>query len=455
VAANPQAGVTLRPVPPETPALRRSLGLVRATAMVVGIIIGASIFVQPSLITAQVPTAGGIYAVWLVAGALTLAGALVCAELASAFPRSGGVYAFLREAYGPQAGFLWGWAMFWSVHTGIAAAIAMIFARYAAELVPLGDAGQRLTAIGAVLALSAVNYVGVRLGSAVQTALTIAKVGAVAALAVVLLLVGDAGAPAAAAVAGTPLTARGFLLALVAGLFAFGGWHMVAYAAEETREPETTIPRALLVGTLVVTACYIALNAAYLHVLPVERLITSPAVAADAADAVLGSGGRTVTAVLVVVSTLGALGGVVLAGPRLYYAMARDGLLFSALADVHPRYQTPHRAVALQAAWATVLVATNTYGALFRRVVYTEWLFFGLMALSLVWLRRRAEYRPAYRAPLVPVLPVLFALASGAIVVNEVLREPRRSAVGLAIVLSGLPVYWAWRRYAAARRIPA
>ncbi len=440
---------------PDAPALRRSLGLVRATAMVVGIIIGASIFVQPSLITAQVPTAGAIHAVWLVAGALTLIGALVCAELASAFPRSGGVYAFLREGYGPAAGFLWGWAMFWSVHTGIAAAIAMIFARFAAELVPMGDAAQRVTAIGAVLALSAVNYVGVRPGSAVQTALTIAKVGAVAALAVVLFAFGGAAAPAATAGAGAPLTVPGFLLALVAGLFAFGGWHMVAYAAEETREPETTIPRALLIGTVLVTACYIALNAAYLHVLPADRMIASSAVAADAADAVLGSGGRTVTAVLVVVSTLGALGGVILAGPRLYWAMARDGLLFRALAEVHPRYQTPHRAVVLQAAWATVLVATNSYRALFTRVVYTEWLFFGMMALALIWLRRRGDYRPAWRAPLVPALPVVFALASGAIVVNQLLREPRRSGAGLAIVLLGLPVYLVWRRFTAPRRVSA
>ncbi len=423
--------------------------------MVVGIIIGASIFVQPSLITAQVPTAGAIHAVWLVAGALTLVGALVCAELTSAFPKSGGVYAFLREGYGPAAGFLWGWAMFWSVHTGIAAAIAMIFARFAAELVPMGDAAQRVAAIVAVLALSVVNYGGVRPGSAVQTALTIAKVGAVAALAAVLFTLGERAAPAATAAPGTPLTVQGFLLALVAGLFAFGGWHMVAYAAEETREPEKTIPRALLIGTVLVTACYLALNAAYLHVLPAERMIASTAVAADAADAVLGRGGRAVTAVLVVVSTLGALGGVILAGPRLYYAMARDGLLFGALADVHPRYGTPHRAVALQAAWATVLVATNTYGALFRRAVYTEWLFFGLMAVSLLWLRRRAGYAPAYRAPLVPVLPVLFALASGAIVVNEMLREPRRSAGGLAIVLAGLPVYLVWRRVAAAGRMSA
>lgn len=436
--------------------LTRVLGLRHATALVVGTIIGASIFVQPSEITSRIPSAGGVVAVWAVAGVLTLCGALVCAELASAYPESGGVYAFLREAFSPGLGFLWGWAMFWTMHTGIIAAIAMVFARYVAFFVPLGPATSRMVAVGVVVVLSAVNYRGVRQGGALQAWFTAVKV-----LAVLLMIVvgaalgpavsapgaGEAAATAGAAVGGgtgTPAAHTGvsdFLLALVAGLFAYGGWHMVAYSAEETVDAPRTIPRALLLGTLIVTACYILLNAVYLHVLPLERVATSTRVAADAADAVLGSGGGAIMSGLVVFSTFGALNGIILAGPRAYYAMARDGLLFRWLGEVHARFRTPHRAIVLQAAWAAVLISTGTYRALFTRVVYTEWIFFALMAVGLMRLRRRPGPAPAYRVWGYPWVPAVFALAAFAIVFNQVLAEPRSSLLGLSMVLVGWPVY--------------
>ncbi len=310
--------------------LSRSLTPLHATALVVGIIIGASIFVQPSVITGTVPGVGAVYGVWIVSGVLTLCGALIAAELASAYPHAGGVYVFLREAFSPAVGFLWGWAMFWTMHTGIIAVIAMVFARYAAFFVPVGDAGQRAIAVIAIAVLTAVNYVGVRQGSLVQTTLTVLKVGAVAAIiAGVFGLGARVPVPATLGVgdSGQPFTVSNFLLGVVAGLFAFGGWHMVTYAAEEIREPERTIPRALVVGVLVVTASYIALNAAYFHVLSPWTIAHSNRVAADAADAVLGRGGAAAMSAIVVVSTFGALNGVVLAGPRAYLAMARDRLL--------------------------------------------------------------------------------------------------------------------------------
>ncbi|HWH51381.1 MAG TPA: amino acid permease [Gemmatimonadaceae bacterium] len=437
--------------------LSRSITPLHATALVVGIIIGASIFVQPSVITGAVPGVGAVYAVWIVSGLLTLCGALIAAELASAFPRAGGVYVFLREAYSPALGFLWGWAMFWTMHTGIIAVIAMIFARYVAFFVPVGDAGQRAIAVGAIVLLTGINYAGVRQGSIVQTTLTILKVGAVAAIIAVVFALGHspvaasaahAAMPAAApaAVATTKLGISNFSLGIVAGLFAFGGWHMVTYAAEEITDPERTIPRALVVGVLVVTASYVALNAAYFHVLTPDAIARSTRVAADAADAVLGRGGAAVMSAIVVISTFGAVNGVILAGPRAYLAMARDKLLVSWAAAVHPRYHTPHRALVLQGVWAVVLVSTGTYRALFTRVVYTEWIFFALMAIGLMRLRRRPTYAPAYRVWGYPVVPIVFAACSAYIVGNQLVTDPAASRVGLLFVLAGLPVYYLWLR---------
>jgi APA family basic amino acid/polyamine antiporter len=309
-------------------------------------------------------------------------------------------------------------------------------------------------ATAAVMALTGVNYVGVRQGSLVQTTLTILKVGAVVAIIVVAFVLGPRhGIPtssatgAAQAATDAPFTFSQFPLAVVAGLFAFGGWHMVTYAAEETREPERTIPRALLFGVLIVTACYIALNAAYFHVLLPEQIAKSGRVAADAADAVLGKGGAAFMSAVVAVSTFGALNGVILSGPRAYLAMARDGLLVSWAAAIHSRFHTPHRAILLQGVWAAVLVSTGTYRALFTRVVYTEWIFFALMAWGLIRLRGRTSYAPAYRVWGYPIVPMVFIVCSAYIVVNQIIADAANALTGLAFVAAGLPVYlWLLRR---------
>ncbi|MGH9349508.1 MAG: amino acid permease [Vicinamibacterales bacterium] len=424
--------------------LRRTMRLPDATAMVVGIIIGASIFVQPSEITRLVPDAGGIALVWALAGVLTLVGALICAELSSAIPRTGGVYVFLRDIFGPAAGFLWGWAMFWSMHTGIIAAIAVVFARYVGYFVPLGTTGIRLVAVSAVVGLSAFNCLGIRHGSRLQTIVTGAKLAAIALLIGAGIALGPAGAQAASPDPAAGIGVRSVLLALVAGLFAFGGWHMVTYTAEETVNPERTIPRSLVLGTLIVTVCYVALNAIYLRVLPIDRVTASTRIAADAAEALVGPAGATLVALLVIVSTFGALNGIILAGPRVYFSMAQDGLLLRWAAALHPRSGTPARAILLQAAWACALVMTDTYRGLFTRVVYTEWIFFGLLAAGVIVLRRRPGYAPPFRIPWAPALPLAFALSCAAIVVNQVLAEPVNSLIGLAAVAAGLPVYSLW-----------
>jgi basic amino acid/polyamine antiporter, APA family len=423
--------------------LRQAIGLTRATAMVIGTIIGASIFVQPSLVSGAVPSVTGMLLVWAVAGVLTLIGALVTAELASAFPGTGGVYVFLRESYSPAVAFLWCWAMFWSMHTGIVAAIATVCARYVAFFVPLGDVGVKVVAIAAILILSAVNYVGVRHGTTVQTAFTIIKVAAVVLIAIAGVVASGSVPPAAAQTTATVVPSlRAFVTATVAGLFAFGGWHMVTYTGDETVDARRTIPRALLIGTLAVTASYIAVNGAYLAVLSPAAVASSNRVAADFADRVLGSGGAAAMSALVVLSTLGAMTGIILTGPRVYLAAAHDGLLFRWIGEIHPRFGTPHHAIALQAVWASVLVATGTYRALFTRVVYTEWIFFGLMAAGVFILRRRAGYSPAYRAWGYPLLPLIFIVATAIIVFNQLAADPIESATGLLIVLAGLPIYY-------------
>ena len=416
--------------------------------MVVGIIIGASIFAQPSAVTAQVHSAPAALLVWVVAGLLTLIGSLIVAELSSAFPHTGGVYVFLSETFSPAVGFLWGWAMFWTMHSGIIAVIAMVFARYVGTFVPLGDAGLRIIAIGGIAALSVVNFLGVRHGSIVQVALTAIKVLALALIIVIAATLGPAATsathPVAAAAQAAP-GVRAFVLALIAGLFAFGGWHMVSYAAEETVNPSVTIPRALVIGTLTVTALYVGVNAAYLSVLPFDRIASSTRVAADFADVAFRGSGAQIMAALVVLSTLGAMNGVILAGPRVYLAMAGDGLVFRWFGDVHPRYRTPHHAIAAQAVWSSVLVLTGTYRALFTRVVYTEWIFFGLLALAVLVQRRNAAYHPAFRI-WSPLLPALFIISSAFIVLDQVIHEPLDSMLGLGLVIAGLPVYYFWSR---------
>lgn len=440
-------------------ALSRAIRLPQATALVVGTIIGASIFVQASEITALVQSPWGIAAVWSVAGLLSLCGALVCAELASSYPRTGGVYVFLREIYSPALGFLWGWAMFWAMHTGILAAIAMVFARYAAYFAPVGDVGLRAIAIGAIVVLSLVNYRGVSFGSRLQTAITAVKVLAVVGIIAVgfWLAPGDVtGSPPIRAIDENlePVTVAGFLLAVAAGLFAFGGWHMVTYTAEETVAPERTIPRALVIGIVIVTVCYIGLNAVYLDVLPLGQVMTSTRVAADTFEALVGRTGGAIISAVVLISAFGALNGIVLAGPRVYLSMAQDGLLFRWFAAVHPFYRTPGRAILLQGAWAVVLVLTGSYRSLFTLVVYTEWIFFALLGVGVVLLRRNPGYAPQWPMPGAPALPLLFAAASAAIVINQFVSDPRWSAVGLAMVLSGLPVYAIWTRYAPAHPVP-
>jgi APA family basic amino acid/polyamine antiporter len=332
----------------------------------------------------------------------------------------------------------------------------MVFARYAGVFVPLDDGGMRAVAVAAILVNSAINYTGVKRSSALQTSITVTKVLAVALIVVVGFALGSQlpphGPPSMndsawrLARSAMPFAISEFLLAVVAGLFAFGGWHVVTYTAEETVTPERTIPRALGIAIAIVTAAYVALNGVYFYILPIDQVLTSTRVAADAAAVVVGNRGAAAISALVMFSVFGAMMGSILAAPRVYFAMARDGLFPQWMNHLHPRFATPHRAIALQAIWASVLVLTGTYRQLFSRVIFTEWIFFALMAAGIFLLRQRPDYRPVYRVWGYPWAPLVFVVASAAIVINRLVAFPLDSAAGLALVASGIPVYWLWLR---------
>ncbi|UCE40757.1 MAG: amino acid permease [Candidatus Aminicenantes bacterium] len=420
----------------------------QATALVVGSIIGASIFVQPSEITGQVNSITGVLLVWLVSGILSFFGALVCAELASIFTRSGGIYVYLKEAFSPSIGFLWGWTMFWSVHSGIIAAIAVIFSRYFSYFLPMNDFLINAVAIAAIAFLSAINYLGVKQGSTFQTLFTLGKILAILFIIVVGFVLGSRISDhfTLGDIAQNDISLGPFFLALIAGLFAFGGWQMVTYNAEETKNPQKNIPRALMIGMLIVTICYIALNAVYMYILPLDKVASSTRIAADAANALIGYGGGAFMSGLVMFSTVGALSGIILSGPRAYFAMAQDGLIFKWMGKIHPRYRTPHRAIVIQAVWASVLVTTGSYRVLFTRVVFAAWIFYGLMAIGLFLLRRRPEIKREYRIWGYPLVPAIFVLAAFSLVVNQIISDPAESLIGLTFILIGLPAYHFWFR---------
>lgn len=428
--------------------LRRAINLPQATALVVGSIIGAAIFVQPSEITGQMNSITGVLIVWFIAGLLSFFGALVCAELASIFPEAGGIYVYLKEAFSPVVGFLWGWAFFWSVSAAGIAAVSVIFARYVSYFLPMNDFWIRVVAIAGIALLSAINYLGVKQGSIFQTLFTLGKVFVILFIVIVGFILGSQIPEhfVSGTIADNTLTAKGLLSALIAGLFAFGGWQLVTYNAEETVNPKKTIPRALMFGMLIVTICYIALNAVYMYILPLETVASSSRIAADAADALIGYGGGAFLSALVIFSTFGAMSAFLLSGPRLYFAMARDGLFFQWVGKIHPRYRTPHRAIVLQAAWASVLVATGSYRVLFTRVIFTGWIFYGLMTIGLFLLRRRPEIKREYRIWGYPIVPAIFVIASFVIVLNQIIANSAESMIGLTFILIGLPVYHFWFR---------
>jgi APA family basic amino acid/polyamine antiporter len=428
----------------------RRIGQFSGTMMVVGGIIGSGIFLNPALVAERVRTAELTLAVWVVGGAIALIGAMVFAELGARRPVAGGGYVYLRDAYGELPAFLYAWTLLLVIATGAIAAVAVTFANYMATLLGLGPHSRLPLAIGAILLLSAVNYVGVKPGAVTQNVLTVLKLGALA----VLIGAGLTLSPAAPPPAHLPPLADGEVLlavgaALVPVLFAFGGWQQTNFVAEELIEPERNLPRALVVGVSIVVAVYLLANLAYLRTLGVAGLAESSAPAADAMSALLGPSGRTIIAAGIAVSTFGFLNLVILVSPRVYQAMARDGLFFPSLARLHPRYRTPGAAILFQGTWGIVLALTGRYGDLLDYVVFGDWIFFGATAATLFVFRARERrgLEPAtlrFRMAGYPFLPLLFILAALYVVAGSIASNPVNAVKGAGLIALGVPVFLFW-----------
>ena len=383
---------------------------------------------------------------WVVGGIVAMCGALALAEAAALFPSAGGMYVYLREAFGPLTAFLFGWLYLVIIPTG-AGAIALVFSEYLGRLVPLTPALVRLVAAAILVLLGAAQIRSVRIGAAIQNVFTSAKVLAILALtAAAFVLGGGSGAAWAGGPPLHPASWGGFGLAVVTVLWAYNGWQDVTCLSGEVRDPGRSLPRALVGGTLAVVAIYLLINAAYLHVLPIAVIAASPLVAADMAVRLLGPVGAALVAALVCVSTFGSLNAVLMAVPRVFWAMADDGLFFRTVAAVHPRYRTPHVAIAAIAGLAVGYVYLRSFEQLIEAFILASLPFWALAVASVIVLRRtRPELPRPYRTPGYPYVPLLFVGFLLALVANSLWERPESTTTCIAAVLAGVPVYYAWR----------
>jgi basic amino acid/polyamine antiporter, APA family len=432
-------------------AFRRALGTFDATMVVVGGIIGSGIFIVPSVVAQRLPTPGLVLAAWAAGGAIALAGAFAFAELAALFPRAGGEYVYLREAYHPLVAFLFGWASLLMIQGGGLAAVSITFAQYSLRLLGRNPAHAPVGAAVAIAVVAAVNYVGVKPGSRLLNVLVILKFVALAALiGGGLLFPPEPGPRIAAPPPHPPGSFAAFGAALVPILFAYGGWQSVNLVAEETREPRRTIPRALIVGMGIVIGVYLLANVVYLKVLTRAGLAGTATPAADALRLIFGSAADRLIAAAIAISAFGFLDLTLLAQTRIYYAMGNDGVLFPALARLHPRFGTPTFAILLQAGWGVLLALTGTYGELVDSVVFGDWIFFGLTVAAIFVFRRRIPIQSrepgSFRTPGYPVVPALFVAAAAVVVVSAIRTNPTRSAIGAALLAVGSLVYWLFAR---------
>ena len=474
MTAAPTAAARAQPAAPAAH-LKKGIGILDATTLVVGSMIGSGIFIVSAPSSRVVGSPGWLLTAWALAGILTMMASVSCAELAAMLPKAGGQYVFFREAYGPLFGFLFGWTMFLVVQTGTIAAVAVAFAKFLGVLWPAISGTNLLLTVGrfsvssvqavglvVIAVLTATNATGLKAGTTTQNVLTFAKFAALFALTALGLMLGHAGSLAIGSpdfwrsVAPSGQERTGLVLvaavatAMVGPMFSQSAWNNVTFAGEEIRNPGWTLPRALLLGCLLVTTIYVVANVAYLKVLPFTEIQHAPEdrVATAAATSLFGPGAAAAMAAAIMISTFGCVNGLILSGARVSFAMARDGFFFRALERLNSA-AVPGNALWAQAFWAGILVLSGSYTALFTYVISVDILFFVLLVLAVIVLRvRRPDLPRPFRAPGYPVVPLVYAAAGMALIVILLRGNPGTTWPGYLIVMSGIPIYFFWRRRA-------
>ena len=430
--------------------LPRHLGLWSSIAVLVGSTIGSGIFRVPATVAGELLAPGPVLIAWVLGGLLALFGALTFAELAAAMPRSGGVFAYILEAFGPLPAFLFGWTELAVVRASALGAIATLFAEYLGYFTNLSDSQVHYFAAGAIVLVGLFNYLGVNYASIVMNFITIAKYGALFLLGVLAFAVGQGSSEHF-----TPLFSTGLNLSLLASalipiMWTYDGWADLSFMGGEVKNPGWTLPRALIIGTSMIVVVYLLLNLAYMYLVPLPEMAQSPLITTTAAERIpmLGTRGASVIAAVVMVSAFGALTGSMMTGPRIFFAMADRGLFFQTIARVSPRFQSPSVAIWLATALGVLYVLLNDFAQLADRFILGIWPFYALaVAAVFVFRKKRPDMERPYRALGYPVVPALFLLASVAMVVNELATDTENTAVTLGIILAGIPVYYVWRAF--------
>jgi APA family basic amino acid/polyamine antiporter len=427
--------------------LPRKLGLVDSVAIVVGTMIGSGIFLVPNLVAREVSSPAEILAVWVITGVLSFFGALAYAELGAMIPATGGQYVYLRESYGPLCAFLSSWSLFFTTLSAAVAWLSINLANYLNYFVHFPAGMQKIVALGVIAAMTYVNYRGVTIGAAVQKTLTFLKLAGLAVLIGGAFLHPAHAAAGAAASAAVGFSLRHFGVAMISGVLSYDGWVALSYVAGEVKNPKRNLAMALAVGVGAVMAVYVLANAAYLRVLTVPEIAAAERVGALAAERSLGPAGARLVALTILLSIAGAANGWLLTAPRMYFAQARDGLFLRAFAAIHPRYQTPHFAVLLFGTWSAFVAVSGTYEALAAYAMFSAWVFYGLTAAGVFVLRRSEPERPRpFRMWGYPVTLLLFLVVAVAFVANTFAATPGPAAVASLIILSGVPVYYFWKK---------
>ncbi|MBU1187384.1 MAG: amino acid permease [Acidobacteria bacterium] len=445
----PAAGISPKEEQPSD--LPRVLTLWDIVGIVVGGVIGSGIFIVPAAIASNVTSPLLILAVWVTGGILSFFGALAFSELGAAYPQAGGSYVYLREAYGPLVSFLFGWTLFLVIDTGAIATLAVAFSSiYLPHFFTMTPQVQKLIAVVFVLALVSINYVGVRWGANVQNLLTAIKFTALGGICFVLLVFGKGNTANFVSPAPESFSwglVGSFGVAVVAVLWAYKGWEAATYSAGETKNPGKNLPLGLFIGIVSVIGIYIVTNLAYLYLFPAEKIAQSERVASDAMSLIIGPIGASIVAALILISMTGAANQILLTSPRVYYAMAHDGLFFNKLKSVHRRFLTPHLAIVTMGVWSIILSVSGTFEQLFTYVVFGQWIFFGMTAGAVFILRKKRPDLPRpYKTFGYPVTPFLFILAALFISFNTLINEFLNALAGLAIIALGLPAFLYWRK---------